>query len=53
MSVTTSHHTAPPRPSAPRRVRQEVRDVLAVVAFSAGASVALTVALTLLVMLAG
>ena len=36
-----------------RRVRQEVRDALAVVAFSAGASTVLAVAITLLVTLAG
>jgi hypothetical protein len=36
-----------------RRVRQEARDALAVVAFSAAASVALAVAITVLVALAG
>ncbi len=36
-----------------RRVRQEARDMLAVVAFSAAASVALAVTITLLVALAG
>ena len=36
-----------------RRVRQEARDALAVVAFSAAASVALAVTITLLVALAG
>ncbi len=36
-----------------RRVRQEARDALAVVVFSAGASTVLAVAITLLVTLAG
>ena len=35
-----------PQPGAPRRVRQEARDALAVAAFSAGASTGLAVVLT-------
>ena len=52
MSVAVSQ---PGRHSQPRRrrVRQEARDALAVAAFSAGASTALAVVVTLLVSLVG
>ena len=44
--------TLPPA-APPRRVRQQVRDAAAVVAFSAGASTCLALAFLLLVRLAG
>jgi len=51
MSVAIgNHHQDTPRR---RRVRQEARDALAVVAFSAGASCALALAITLVVTLVG
>ena len=59
MSVAVDGTRTPPQAKQPqhgrplRRVRQEVRDALAVAAFSAGASVLLAVAITLLVALAG
>ena len=57
MSVAFPHH--PPgtrsvnRPRGPRRVRQEAGDALAVFAFSAAASSALALAITLVVTLVG
>jgi hypothetical protein len=48
MSLAQGQHGRPPR-----RVRHEARDALAVVAFSAGASVLLAVTLTFLLALAG
>jgi hypothetical protein len=52
MSVAISnHHRETAR--RPRRVRQEARDALAVFAFSAGASCALALAITLVVTLVG
>jgi hypothetical protein len=52
MSVAISNHH-PETVRRPRRVRQEARDALAVVAFSAGASCALALAITLVVTLVG
>ena len=57
MSIAVTNHP-PHRRSvrtegAPRRVRQEARDALAVFAFSAAASSALAVVITLVVTLAG
>ena len=40
-----SEHARPSRPGSPTRVRHEVRDGVAVVAFSAAASTALALAL--------
>ncbi len=51
MSVTFSGQLS--GQASVRRVRQEVRDGLAVIAFSAAASSVLAVALTVLVRLAG
>ena len=52
MSVAvTNHPPAGRRGRAPRRVRQEARDAVAVFAFSAGASSALAVAIMLVVTL--
>ena len=51
--TSTSTGTPPQHGRPLRRVRQEVRDALAVAAFSAGASILLAVAITLLVALAG
>ena len=48
-----SHHAGHQHGRPLRRVRQEARDALAVVAFSAAASVLLAVAITVLVALAG
>ena len=51
MSVAVSNDRAPhrrPPTAAPRRVRQEARDALAVAAFSAGASTTLALLLLLL-----
>jgi len=45
--------TGDPGRGGRRRVRHEARDALAVVAFSAGASVALALAMTLLLSLVG
>ena len=64
MRVAVDGTTAPPRTPARtppegqhgrplRRVRQEARDALAVIAFSAAASVLLAVTITLVVALAG
>ena len=61
MSIAVSHtqsprhlpHGAPPQTGPRRRVRQEARDALAVVAFSAGASTLLAIAITLLVTMVG
>ncbi len=54
MSVAVTNHPAGGNPAGPgrRRVRQEARDAAAVFAFSAGASSALALAITLLVTLA-
>ena len=49
MSIAVSNHP----PEARRRVRQEARDALAVFTFSAAASCALAIAITLVVTLAG
>ncbi len=48
MSVAVSHS-----PDSRRRVRQEARDAIAVFAFSAGASSALALVITLVVTLVG
>jgi hypothetical protein len=53
MSVAVSHQPGHHRPRAPRRVRQEARDAAAVFAFSAGASSALALVITLVVTLVG
>ena len=53
MSIAVSQRQAP-HPAVPRRrVRQEARDALVVVVFSAGASTLLALAITLLVTMAG
>ena len=52
MSVAVSNHDRQ-APRRPRRVRQEARDALAVVAFSAAASCTLAAAITLIVTLVG
>ena len=51
MSVAMHNH--PPEGTAPRRVREEAGDALAVFAFSAAASSALALAITLVVTLVG
>jgi hypothetical protein len=58
MSIAISNNqpdsrSGPLRPGRPRRVRQEARDALAVVAFSAAASCTLALAITLVVTLVG
>lgn len=54
MSVAVSNHPPQGRPAGrPRRVRQEARDALAVFAFSAAASSALALGITLVVTLVG
>jgi hypothetical protein len=58
MSVAVSNHQPPPGRGGPaqrrpRRVRHEAREALAVFAFSAGASIALAIAITLVVTLVG
>jgi hypothetical protein len=54
MSIAVTNHPPHRRPeSRPRRVRQEARDALAVFAFSAAASSALAIAITLVVTLVG
>jgi hypothetical protein len=50
VAIGNQHRETPLRP---RRVRQEARDALAVVAFSAGASCALALAILLVVTLVG
>ena len=52
-TTQTGHHAGNQHGRPLRRVRQEARDALAVIAFSAVASVALAVTITLLVALAG
>ena len=50
---TPEVRSAPPQEPPRRRVRQEARDALAVVAFSAGASMALALVILLLMSMAG